>query len=259
MRATKETADLTFLQTMRPDPFPGLPKYLHLRETLITAIEGGHWKPGAKLPTEAELTGLTPYSLGTVQRAMRSLVDDGVVVRRKGQGSFVARNRKTMDDPWHFRFPGDDGESLLPLDIKVRSVESVGADGPWAQFLGREDAYVQINRLVNVGHEFIILSQFFLSAARFGDLLDVRAKDLDGVPIRVVLRERYDMPTLRVVERVGCETLPDEVCHPLGLHPGSIGMVCEILGYGYRDQPVSYQLAYLPPDTRRMEVRETKP
>jgi len=259
MRATKETADLAFLQSMRHDPFPGLPKYLHLRETLITAIEGGYWKPGAKLPTETELTGLTPYSLGTVQRAMRSLVDDGVVVRRKGQGSFVARNRKTMDDPWHFRFPGDDGESLLPLDIKVRSVESVGAHGPWARFLGREDWYLQINRLVNVGREFIVLSQFFLSAARFGDLLDVRAKDLNGVPIRVVLSERYDTPTLRVVERVGCETLPDEVCRPLGLDTGSIGMVCEILGYGYRDQPVSYQLAYVPPDTRRLEVRETKP
>lgn len=36
-------------------------------------------------------------------------------------------------------------------------------------------------------------------------------------------------------------------------------MVCEILGYGYPDQPVSYQLAYLPPVTRRLDVRETKP
>lgn len=259
MRATKETAEPAFLQTIRQDPFPGLPKYLHLRETLLTAIEGGHWKPGAKLPTETELSGLTPYSLGTVQRAMRSLVDDAVVVRQKGIGSFVAKNRKTMDDPWHFRFPGDDGESLLPLDIKVRSVESVGADGPWARFLGLEDSYVQINRLVNVGHEFIVLSQFFLSAARFGDLLNVRAKDLEGVPIRVVLSDRYDTPTLHVVERVGCETLPDEVCHSLGLRSRSIGMVYEILGYGYRDQPVSYQLAYLPPDTRRLEVREKKP
>jgi hypothetical protein len=143
-----------------------------------------------------------------VQRAIRCLVDDGVVVRRKGIGSFVAKNRKTMNDPWHFRFPGDDGESLLPLDIKVRSVESVGTDGPWARFLGLEDSYVQINRLVNVGHEFIILSQFFLSAVRFGSLLNVRAKDLEDAPIRVVLSDRYDTPTLLVVERVGCETLP---------------------------------------------------
>ncbi len=190
---------------------------------------------------------------------MRSLDDDAVVVRRKGIGSFVAKK------------PQDHGRSLAlqvsrrrrrvatELGIKVRSVESVGADGPWARFLGLEDSYVQINRLVNVGHEFIVLSQFFLSAARFGDLLNVRAKDLEGVPIRVVLSDCYDTPTLHVVERVGCETLPDEVCHSLGLRSRSIGMVCEILGYGYRDQPVSYQLAYLPPDTRRLEVREKKP
>ncbi len=36
-------------------------------------------------------------------------------------------------------------------------------------------------------------------------------------------------------------------------------MVCEILGYGYRDQPVSYQPAYLPAVTRRLDVRETNP
>ncbi len=45
MRAAKETAEPAFLQTIRQDPFPGLPKYLHFRETLLTAIEGGHWKP----------------------------------------------------------------------------------------------------------------------------------------------------------------------------------------------------------------------
>lgn len=127
MRATKETAEPAFLQTIRQDPFPGLPKYLHLREALLTAIEGGHWKPGAKLPTETELSGLTPYSLGTVQRAMRSLVDDGVVVRRKGIGSFVAKK------------PQDHGRSLaLQVSRQRRGVATAtGHQGSFGRVRGR--------------------------------------------------------------------------------------------------------------------------
>ena len=55
----------------------GLPKYVHLREALYAAIKAGHWEPGARLPSDSDLTRLTRYSLGTVQRALRDLADGG--------------------------------------------------------------------------------------------------------------------------------------------------------------------------------------
>lgn len=42
------------------------PKYRVLRDAILGAIASGDWTPGTRLPTEAELSKLLPYSLGTI-------------------------------------------------------------------------------------------------------------------------------------------------------------------------------------------------
>ena len=79
-----------FLDKYRPADIPGLPRYAQLRETLLAAIDDGHWEPGSRIPNEAALASMTPYSLGTVQKAMRDLAQRGVIVLRRGEGTFVA-------------------------------------------------------------------------------------------------------------------------------------------------------------------------
>ncbi len=55
----------------------------------------GTWAAGAKLPTEAQLAEETGLSLTTVRRAFDDLVQEGLVVRRQGAGSFVAVRQPT--------------------------------------------------------------------------------------------------------------------------------------------------------------------
>ena len=57
-------------------PAPG-PKYQVLRNAIVDAISSGDWTPGMRLPTEAELAKMVPYSLGTVQKAYGELVRTG--------------------------------------------------------------------------------------------------------------------------------------------------------------------------------------
>src|SRR3981081_1037478 len=82
------------------------PKYQALCNAIIGAISTGEWKPGMRLPTEAELEDKLPFSLGTVQRAYGELVKNGLVVRTRGRGSFVAPIRRQMSDPWDCPFLG---------------------------------------------------------------------------------------------------------------------------------------------------------
>ena len=67
-----------------------------------------------RLPTEAELARVLPYSLGTIQKAYGELVRNGLVVRSRGRGSFVAPPQRQMAEPWHCRFLADDG-TVLPI------------------------------------------------------------------------------------------------------------------------------------------------
>ncbi|MGH7187216.1 MAG: GntR family transcriptional regulator, partial [Pseudomonadota bacterium] len=82
-------------------PDDGLPKFLRLRNALAGAISGGRWKAGARIPTEESLTQATGVSLGTVQRARRTLADDGLIVRRHGTGTFVSSGEAPMNAPFY--------------------------------------------------------------------------------------------------------------------------------------------------------------
>lgn len=67
------------------------PRYLMLADYLRNQIESGAFKPGDRLPSEAQLCADQGVSRGTVVRAIEQLVGDGIVHRRQGAGSFVAR------------------------------------------------------------------------------------------------------------------------------------------------------------------------
>ncbi len=55
------------------------------------AIADGEYNPGDRLPSESELCLQHGVSRGTVVRAIEDLVREGIVYRRQGAGSFIAR------------------------------------------------------------------------------------------------------------------------------------------------------------------------
>lgn len=65
-------------------------KFQELAGELRRGILAGEWPPGAKLPTESHLAESTGYSLTTVRRAFDELVQQRLVVRRQGAGTFVS-------------------------------------------------------------------------------------------------------------------------------------------------------------------------
>ena len=67
----------------------GLARFAQLREALFAGIKAGHWKAGERLPTESALVAATPFSLGTVQRALRALVDAGIMTRQQMEALLV--------------------------------------------------------------------------------------------------------------------------------------------------------------------------
>jgi DNA-binding FadR family transcriptional regulator len=54
------------------------------------AIETRRWRPGQRIPTERELSAEFGLARNTIRRALKSLEDEGVIVRDVGRGTFVA-------------------------------------------------------------------------------------------------------------------------------------------------------------------------
>lgn len=239
---------------------PGLPKYAQLRDTLLAAIESGHWKPGAKLPTEQQLARTTPFSLGTVQRALRALVDEGIVVRLQGNGTYVAEGRKPMDTPWHCRFLDDSGQGLLPLYPRVLARRLIQETGPWSRHLvpaGGE--VIRIDRVINVNDEFHVFSHFYLDAGRFPSMLTRPTAELDGANLKIIISREFGLPVTQVAQTMSTVRFPEAVRRALRLRRPITGTLLEIAASAARDRPVYYQEIYIPPTHRRLVISDRAP
>lgn len=234
---------------------PRVPKYILLSDGIVGAVDAGDLQPGEQLPGEHDLAAALPASLGTIQKALGRLVEQGVVIRRHGSGTFVADQSDQLHDLWHFRFRGDDGHSLLPVFSTVRSIERTTSTGSWSEFLGADKDYICIERAIDVNGEFRCLGRLYLDAKPFNDLLNLEITSLDNTNIRAMLREEFGVPTVRIEEQVGAEHFAADISKTLRLPKATTGLVCHILGYGFRETAVSYQLVFIPPNARRLEIR----
>lgn len=63
--------------------------YQQLYTILRQELARGTWKPGERMPSEAELITIYGVSRITVRQAFELLVNDGLVYRRRGSGTYV--------------------------------------------------------------------------------------------------------------------------------------------------------------------------
>ncbi|GEB54197.1 MULTISPECIES: GntR family transcriptional regulator [Streptomyces] len=70
-----------------------VPLYFQLAQQLEAAIERGELAPGSLLGNEIDLAGRLGLSRPTVRQAIQSLVDKGLLVRRRGIGTQVVHSQ----------------------------------------------------------------------------------------------------------------------------------------------------------------------
>lgn len=249
-----------------PDPLgmyaapemPGVTKYAQLRETLMAAIRGGHWKPGSQLPPERELARMTGFSLGTVQRALRELADAGLLVRSQGSGTYVAEGRGAIDEPLHLRFLGREGEpTFLPLYPKVLSRKRIDERGPWSDWLRQTGAdVVRVNRRISVNGEFDLFNRFYFNAETFPGIASAPLATLDGANLKQMLGNQVSMPVTDVRQRVSYVKFPEEAASATGVRAGTRGLLLESAAMAGR-HPLYYLESFIPPNERRLDVSST--
>ena len=72
-------------------------KYQELAQRLRDELAGGTWPAGARLPTEDAMVAAYGVSKQTVRRAVGLLVDEGLLQRRQGSGTYAAGQRRSHE------------------------------------------------------------------------------------------------------------------------------------------------------------------
>lgn len=68
-------------------------RYLTIKTALIDNIDNGDLRPGDKVASENQLAEQYSVSRMTARRALTELVDEGILLRSQGAGTFVSDNR----------------------------------------------------------------------------------------------------------------------------------------------------------------------
>ena len=66
-----------------------VPFYVQVKEDILNKIHSGELLPGSRLASEKELTQQYGVSTITIRRAVSELVDENVLERKQGKGTFV--------------------------------------------------------------------------------------------------------------------------------------------------------------------------
>lgn len=115
----KQVKDLTSLLTSGTKTNP---LHLQIADLLRERIYSKAWPPATKIPSEHELVAMFSVSRGTVRKALKALVDEGLLVQVHGKGAFVAKpsvSHASGDRPLSF------AESLRQqgMDFKTHVIE----------------------------------------------------------------------------------------------------------------------------------------
>lgn len=71
------------------------PAYQLLKTIITEQINSGHWAAGETIPSENELANALGLSRMTVNRAIREMTLEGLLVRTRGVGTFVAEHKNS--------------------------------------------------------------------------------------------------------------------------------------------------------------------
>lgn len=231
-----------------------IPYYIQVMDAIKEQIEQEPARPGDQLPGEPELCRIFDVSRTVIRQALKELEIQGLVVREKGRGTFVAEPKigeslfQELTGFYH-----DMAQKGHPPHSRVLKQELVvpGAKVAGLLNLPADTQAIQIDRLRFVQDEPIVLVTTYLPYALCPGLLAV---DLANQSLYAFLEQEYGLRIVRgtrTLEAVPANKLEAEL---LQVKKGSPLILLDSVSYLEDGTPLEYYHALHRGDRSRFEV-----
>lgn len=182
----------------RPIPrHTNTPLYIQIAEGLLEHIENGALLPNEKLPSERELSQQLGVNRMTLRQALRMLESQGLLVRRQGDGTYVAEPKIEQHMGRWLPISKDMAARGQKYKAKLLSFSTQPAKLSVARELqiGVSAPVYLINRLRFLNEEPVILEQLIMPAHLFPDFAQ---HDVTRTLVYDIMQVEYGIKVARV-------------------------------------------------------------
>jgi GntR family transcriptional regulator len=175
-----------------------LPLHARLRDVLVARIQSGEWTPSRALPAEANLASYYGVALGTMRRVLGELVEEGLLERRHGAGTFV--RRATLDTSLLRFFRYSEPPETAPTS-RILTFDHAGMHPDAARALEVDPGSpaLRLHRIRLRDEEPLLVEDIWLPLPRFAPLAQLHHDEL-GEPLYPAYERHCEVVIARAEE-----------------------------------------------------------
>lgn len=242
------------------DPSSPLPLYYQIREQLRAQIVSGALQPGDALPGETQICAETGVSRMTARQALVQLASEGLVVRRRGRGTFVAAPKTTLPtiQELGISYTHMMEQAGLRPSTRILRQEVLPASKEVAGQLriSAEEPVVHIVRLRMAAGESIAVEASYIPAHYVPGLEQV---ELTNVSLHSILEQRYGLVLAYAIDVLEISVVGPYEARLLQIPEGSPVALVNSLNYLADDTPLLFNHIVHRGDRFRTVLRRTRP
>lgn len=195
-----------------------LPAYARLRDAFAECIGSSEWAQDKPIPTESKLAKLYGVSIGTVRKAVDGLVNEGLLERRQGSGTFLRRPSFNASLFRFFKTHGDDSTRLVIPSSQLLLRVITKAPKEAREALNTNDV-IKIVRLRKLADEPILYEEIYIPTELFAGFESIPQKDI-GPLLYPIYFELFQVFVKRAIDDLTFEIATTEVARQLGISRG---------------------------------------
>ncbi|WGE89898.1 GntR family transcriptional regulator [Actinobacillus arthritidis] len=160
-----------------------IPRYMQIKYDLQQYLAQHQWQFDVPIPSEQELATKYDASVGTIRKAVECLVEEGVLIKHQGKGTFLKHPAFVESSIVRFYLRNaKEGKPETPIG-EVKCVKLVKASPKINELLGEplDKELIYIERIRSVDNKVIVSDKIWLSQERFSDLLTVKLDQFENL------------------------------------------------------------------------------
>ncbi len=230
----------------------GVPAYQRIQGAILKRLESGLLKPGDVVDSERELARIHRVSLMTARHALAGLEREGMVVRRRGAGTFVAPPKIHFNKLMSYTEQMS-GRSLA-ASSKLLSLGTIDTEHEIAARLALPAAsrLVKLERVRLGADEPFAIETCYLSAEDFAGLTEA---PLDRVSLFSILEHDYGLEIAHADEEIDATIADPHTAKLLGLAHGAPVLRIRQVIYSTKGKAVLYVLGLYRSDRHTLLIR----